>query len=127
MKCLLDTHLVWWWEANHPRLNDSAKKLIATEAVFVSRASLWEIAIKVANGRLKVDVAKFARTIEQHGFEWLDIRNEHILALASLPLHEDHRDPFDRMRVAQSLTEPLLLLLTADAALAPYGATVRVV
>ena len=127
MKCLLDTHLVWWWEANHPRLNDNAKKLIATEAVFVSRASLWEIAIKVANGRLKVDVAKFARTIEQHGFEWLDIRNEHILALASLPLHEDHRDPFDRMRVAQSLTEPLLLLLTADAALAPYGATVRVV
>ncbi|MBE7422681.1 MAG: hypothetical protein EFKGCFLK_00892 [Rhodocyclaceae bacterium] len=128
MRLLLDTHLVLWWEANHPRLSADAKKLIRAEAesVFVSRASLWEIAIKIANGRLRLDVAKFVRSVEKHGFEWLDIRNEHILAVASLPTFEDHRDPFDRMLVAQSLTEPLLLL-TADSALARYGAAVRVV
>ncbi len=128
MRLLLDTHLVLWWEANHPRLSADVKRLIRTEAesVFISRASLWEIAIKVATGRLKVDIAKLVRSVEKHGFEWLDIRNEHILAVSSLPNFEDHRDPFDRMLVAQSLTEPLQLL-TADSFLARYGATVRVV
>lgn len=128
MRLLLDTHLALWWEANHPRLSADVKRMIRTEAesVFISRASLWEIAIKVANGRLRVDIAKFVRSVEKHGFEWLDIRNEHILAVASLTTFDDHRDPFDRMLVSQSLTEPLLLL-TADSALARYGATVRVV
>jgi len=127
MKLLLDTHLAIWWEANHPRLPASTIDLIQNQAesVFVSRASLWEIAIKVSIGRLKIDVAKFASTLEVHGFQWLDIRNEHILAVASLPTFDDHRDPFDRLLVAQSLTEPLLLL-TTDAKLGRYGSTVRV-
>lgn len=77
-------------------------------------------------GRLKIDLAEFADRIESHGFRWLDIRNERILAVASLPTFEDHRDPFDRLVVAQSLTEPLLLV-TVDARLRRYGATVRVV
>lgn len=128
MKLLLDTHLVLWWEANHPRLTKKVLQLVREEAdaVFVSRASLWEIAIKLSMGRLKLDLEQFVRNIEKGGFEWLDIKNEHLLAVATLPAFDDHRDPFDRLLVAQSLTEPLLLL-TADAALARYGSTVRVV
>lgn len=128
MKLLLDTHLVLWWEANHPRLTNEVLHLVRedADAVFVSRASLWEIAIKLSMGRLKLDLAQFVRNIEKGGFGWLDIKNEHLLAVATLPSFDDHRDPFDRLLVAQSMTEPLLLL-TADAALARYGSTVRIV
>lgn len=128
MKVLLDTHLLIWWEAKHPRLPASLIKWVRNEAemVFISRASLWEIAIKVSIGRLKMDIAKFSDNIEKHGFVWLDIKNEHLLAVAELPVFDDHRDPFDRLLVAQSQTEPLVLL-TADSRLARYGSTVRVV
>jgi len=128
MRLLLDTHLVIWWEANHPRLPGIVKELVCdeAEAVFVSRASLWEIAIKISNGKLRMDAGKFIHNIEQHGFEWLDIKNEHILTVVTLPLYDDHRDSFDRLLVAQSRSEPLVLL-TVDAKLARYGETVRVV
>ncbi|MEQ1589068.1 MAG: type II toxin-antitoxin system VapC family toxin [Gallionella sp.] len=128
MKLLLDTHLVLWWESNHPKLPKEVVQLVRKEAdaVFVSRASLWELAIKISMGRLKIDLPQFTRQIERSGFEWLDIKNEHLLAVATLPTFADHRDPFDRLLVAQSQTEPLLLL-TSDAALTHYGSTVRVV
>lgn len=128
MKVLLDTHLLIWWEANHPRLPATLIKWLRneTEMVFISQASLWEIAIKVSTGRLKMDMAKFASNVEKHGFIWLDIKNEHLLAVAALPVFNDHRDPFDRLLVAQSQTEPLVLL-TADSKLARYGSAVRVV
>lgn len=128
MKVLLDTHLLIWWEANHPRLPATVTQWVCNEAemVFISRASLWEIAIKVSIGRLKMDIAKFSDNVEKHGFVWLDIKNEHLLAVAALPVFDDHRDPFDRLLVAQSQTEPLVLL-TADSKLARYGSTVRVV
>jgi len=128
MRLLLDTHLVIWWEANHPKLSAIVIDLVRNqaEAVFVSRASLWEVAIKVSMGRLKLDIVKFTAQIEKQGFEWLDIKNEHLLTLSTLPTFDDHRDPFDRLLVAQSQTEPLLLL-TADVTLGRYGTTVRVV
>jgi len=128
VKLLLDTHLILWWEANHPRLTKAFEDLVRkdAEAVFVSRASLWEIAIKISVGRLKIDIGKFARNIEQHGFEWLDIKNDHLIAVAALPTFDDHRDLFDRLLVAQSQTEPLVLL-TADSVLARYGSTVQVI
>jgi len=127
MRLLLDTHLLIWWEVNHPRLPSIVTQMCNdAEAVYISRASLWEMAIKVSIGRLKMDIARFASNIERHGFVWLEIKNEHLLAVAALPVYDDHRDPFDRLLVAQSQTEPLLLL-TADAKLARYGTTVRVV
>jgi PIN domain nuclease of toxin-antitoxin system len=98
----------------------------AAEAVFVSRASLWEVAIKISMGRLRMDIVRFASNVEQHGFEWLEIKNEHLIAVATLPTFEDHRDPFDRLLVAQSQREPLTLV-TADSRLARYGSTVQVV
>ena len=128
MRLLLDTHLIIWWEANHPRLPKTVTQLVNYEAeeVFISRASLWEIAIKISTGRLKMDIAKFADNVEKHGFTWLDIKNEHLLAIATLPFFDDHRDPFDRLLVAQSKNEPLVLL-TVDSKLARYGSTVRTV
>lgn len=96
------------------------------EAVFVSRASLWEMAIKISLKRLRVDLAQFIQSVEMQGFEWLDIRNEHLFAVSSLPVFDDHKDPFDRLLVAQSLTEPLILL-SCDEKLARYGTTVRVI
>ncbi len=59
------------------------------------------------------------------GFEWLDIRNEHLVTVSTLPVFDDHKDPFDRLPVAQSLSEPLILL-SYDDKLARYGATVRI-
>lgn len=128
MRLLLDTHLIIWWEANHPRLPKAVTQLVNYEAeeVFISRASLWEIAIKISTNRLKMDIAKFADNVEKHGFTWLDIKNEHLLAVATLPVFDDHRDPFDRLLVAQSKIEPLVLL-TVDSKLARYGSTVRTV
>jgi PIN domain nuclease of toxin-antitoxin system len=128
MKVLLDTHLLIWWEVNHPRLPAAVTQCARDEAevVFISRVSLWEIAIKISTGRLKMDIAQFADNVEKHGFTWLDIKNEHLLAVAALPVFEDHRDPFDLLLVAQSQTEPLVFL-TADAKLARYGSTVRVI
>ncbi|MDD5035797.1 MAG: type II toxin-antitoxin system VapC family toxin [Methylococcaceae bacterium] len=125
---MLDTHLVLWWEDNHPKLPPSVRNLVLeqSEAVFVSRASLWEMAIKISLKRLRVGLPKFIQNVEMQGFEWLDIRNEHLLAVSTLPIFDDHKDPFDRLLVAQSLTEPLILL-SCDDKLARYGATVRIV
>lgn len=127
MRLLLDTHLMLWWAGKNPRLPKAIRKLAdAAESVYFSRASMWEIAIKASMGRLKLDVSQFSESIERHGFEWLEIKDAHLRAVAVLPFIGDHRDPFDRLLVAQSMTEPLLLL-TSDAVLTRYGTTVRLV
>lgn len=127
MRLLLDTHLMLWWQTGDSRLSGEARSAVdAADAVFFSRASLWEIAIKVSLGRLEVDTKSFSQRVTDYGFEWLEIGNEHLIALAALPVDADHRDPFDRLLVTQSRVEPLLLL-TADAKLARYGETVRLV
>ncbi len=126
MRLLLDTHLVLWWQAGSPKLPHESISLVdQADVVFVSKASLWEIVIKVSIGKLKLDVEKFVNLIETTGFEWLDIKKRHLIAVAALPLFDDHKDPFDRLLVAQSQSEPLLLL-TADQRLAPYGEMVKV-
>lgn len=128
MRLLVDTQLAIWWLTHAARVPAYARELISdsAETVAVSRASLWEMAIKNSLGKLRIDLARFVAEVERTGFTWLDIRNDHLLAVAELPPYEDHKDPFDRLIVAQSLSEPMLLL-TADVALARYGSTVRVV
>lgn len=127
-RLLLDTHLVLWWLSDDPRLPAPVVEQAQTaEAeVFVSQASLWEMAIKVSIGRLQVDLAELERQVPLQGFHWLPIRNAHLLAVAALGCDGDHRDPFDRLLVCQSRTEPMLLL-TVDRQLARYGTTVTVV
>ena len=126
-RLLLDTHLVLWWLNGDPRLPEPVLKQVqAPEAeVFVSQASLWEMAIKVSLGRLQVDLPELERQVPLQGFRWLPIRNTHLLAVAELESDGDHRDPFDRLLVCQSRVEPMLLL-TVDRQLRRYGATVIV-
>lgn len=127
MKLLLDTHLALWWLTRAQRVPAGVRDLVEneTDPVFISRVSLWEMAIKISLGKLEIDLPRFILMAEMTGFEWLGTRNEHFLSVAALPLFEDHRDPFDRLLVAQSQTEPLVLL-TSDTKLARYGSTVRV-
>ena len=128
MKLLLDTHLAFWWQTGDRRLGIEARQLIETneQTTFVSRVSLWELVIKEKTGKLNIELPKFARQVEEMGFAWLPIENEHLLQLAELPVFADHKDPFDRLLVAQSPSEPLILL-TRDARLTRYGTTIRVV
>lgn len=126
MRLLLDTQLAVWWQIAPKRVSAAVRTQVQeAEAVHVSRASLWELAIKSSLGKLQLDLPVFCDQLERDGFLWLEISASHLLQVASLPTHEDHRDPFDRLLVAQSLSEPLILL-TADAKLARYGSTVRV-
>jgi PIN domain nuclease of toxin-antitoxin system len=128
MRLLLDTHLIVWWQGMRDKVPAAARDMLenSDKAVYVSRASLWELAIKVGRGKLHVDLPRFCQRIHADGFSMLPIEDAHILQLAEMPLFADHKDPFDRLLVAQSLSEPLILL-TVDAKLARYGNTVRVV
>ena len=119
MRLLLDTHIFLCAVAGSSLLKPATRRVIeAAEEVHVSAASLWEIAIKTRLGRLKADPAELAAAIDASGFVELPVSAAHAAGIRQLPLH--HRDPFDRMLVAQALAEPLRLL-TADAALAAYG------
>lgn len=104
MNLLLDTHVLLWWLDDHPSLSQRCRSAIAdgSNLVFVSAAVVWEIRIKQAVGKLKIPTA-FRRILVQQPFNWLPITVDHAHALEGLPLH--HRDPFDRMLIAQAHIE----------------------
>lgn len=128
MRVLLDTQLIVWWLKNADLLPRALPALLRESdgPACVSRVSQWELAIKISNGKLRMDLPRFSAQVARDGFEWLEIKSEHLLQVAALPKFDDHKDPFDRLLVAQSLSEPLILL-TVDHKLAPYGSTVRLV
>jgi PIN domain nuclease of toxin-antitoxin system len=114
---LLDTHVFLWWRANPARLNPVARNAISTASiVFVSAASAWEAAIKIALGRLTLP-EPFTHGVDHSGFRRLTVSFEHAEAAGALPRH--HGDPFDRMLVAQAQLEGCTLV-THDQMLAPY-------
>jgi PIN domain nuclease of toxin-antitoxin system len=126
MRILLDTHILLWALAQPDRLDDETRATIesgATEVLF-SAASIWEIAIKAALGRADFPVkpAAIAQAALDTGFVELAIRSSAAALVAELPLL--HRDPFDRMLVAQAIVEPATLY-TADQHLIPYSQLVR--
>jgi PIN domain nuclease of toxin-antitoxin system len=119
VRLLLDTHVFLWLTDGDARLDNHAKALIdGAERVFVSCATIWEIAIKVRLGKLKVDPEQLIAEIWNNGFEELPVISRHAKAVAKLPRH--HGDPFDLLLIAQAINEPLHLL-TADAQLAAYS------
>jgi PIN domain nuclease of toxin-antitoxin system len=123
-RILLDTQLVLWAVGGNRRLPREARRLIDRSEVFVSAASIWEMAIKSALGKLDADATAVNEALTPSGFEALDVSGEHAAYVARLPPH--HRDPFDRLLVAQSVLEALTLV-TSDAQLSAYGGLVRVV
>ncbi|HEX6861669.1 MAG TPA: type II toxin-antitoxin system VapC family toxin [Thermoanaerobaculia bacterium] len=116
-RLLLDTHVFLWWRAEPARLSSAVRDRIATaELVFVSAASAWEAGIKGVLGRLDLPDTIEAGVLAS-GFEKLLITFPHAERAAGLPAH--HRDPFDRMLVAQAQIEDLILV-THDGLLKPY-------
>lgn len=127
MRILLDTHVFIWAVLDDPRLTAKARALIeGADEVNVSAASIWEIAIKSSTGKIDADIEKMAQAIEDSGFNELPVSIAHAVQVAKLPLLNDHKDPFDRLLVAQSMSEPLVLL-TADTKVLAYGGLVRTV
>ena len=122
-RLLVDTHALLWWLVDDPALSATARTVLADPAneLLASAASIWEIAIKRSLGKLEAP-ADLPERISDEGFAWLPVTAQHAWAVRSLPRH--HRDPFDRLLVAQSVTEGLPIV-TADPAFNQYGVELR--
>jgi PIN domain nuclease of toxin-antitoxin system len=119
MRILLDTHVFLWAVAGSATLKAPARRMIeSAEKVYVSAASIWEIAIKARLGKIDADPLELVSAISASGFDELPVRPIHAAGVALLTLH--HNDPFDLLLIAQALAEPLKLL-TADALLVQYS------
>jgi PIN domain nuclease of toxin-antitoxin system len=118
MKLLLDTHVILWWLADDPALKSDARSAISdtSNLVHVSAVSLWEIVIKQGLGKLQLP-EDWADILKREPFRQLSINCQHALKVGQLPAI--HKDPFDRLLVAQCLTEELTLV-THDATLQHY-------
>lgn len=125
MRLLLDTHIALWALIDDPRLSAKARVLIEdpSNPVAVSAASVWEIAIKYALGRgdMPISGTESLDWFRKAGYELLPVTAAHAAAVEQLP--DYHRDPFDRLLVAQAVTEPMRLL-TRDPLVVRYGGNV---
>ena len=124
MRVLLDTHLLLWALSAPEKLSKRARQRIDTSDVYASAASIWEISIKSALGKLKANPNEVIAGVEPAGFNHLPIVGEHAAKVMELP--SIHKDPFDRLLVAQARFEPMILL-TDDELLGGYGDIVEVV
>jgi PIN domain nuclease of toxin-antitoxin system len=118
MNLLLDTHILLWWLDDSPSLPEPARNAIAgmDNLIIVGAAVIWEIRIKQALGKLKI-APNFYDVIKQQGFEMLSVTADHAYAVGNLPKH--HRDPFDRILIAQAKLERLTVV-THDAVFKKY-------
>ncbi len=126
MRALLDTHVLLWWLIDSERLSAPARQAIAASdtELFWSAASSWELAIKVGLGRLDLPEpprSLIPKVLQDQAIRPLDITQAHALAVADLPVH--HRDPFDRLLVAQAKLDKLTVI-TANPVFTEYGARV---
>ena len=119
MRLLIDTQIFIWTVMDSKRLGLEARQvMVDASKIFVSAASIWEISIKARIGKLEGNPNDFVEAINQSGFQNLAISARHAAKVYDLPLY--HRDPFDRLLIAQALSEPLQLL-TADRILEQYS------
>lgn len=119
MRILLDTHIALWVFAGDKRINSVSNVILSNETeIYVSAASWWELAIKIGLGKLEADLKELRWAAKESGFVELPVKGEHTEALLQLP--PIHKDPFDRLLVAQAITEPMKLM-TADNKLDDYS------
>ena len=126
MKLLLDTHALLWICSRADRLSDRAQAAVLDNRneILFSVAGWWEIAIKVGLGKLDLQAdwaPAIRREMRHNGIEWLPVRPEHCERIPALPFH--HRDPFDRLLIAQAQSEKLTIM-TCDPHFAAYGVDV---
>lgn len=117
MKLLLDTHTFIWYVTDNSKLRATAQQLInnGNNQVLLSIASIWEMAIKHSVGKLNFELpfeVFISQQLISNNFRLLDIKISHLVAVASLPLH--HRDPFDRLIIAQAMVEKILIVGTDE-------------
>lgn len=125
MRLLLDTHIYLWAVDDSSRLSLAARQqILGADAVYVSAATIWEAAIKVRVGKLQGDVDRLIVAIGESGFQELPVLARHAALVATLPDH--HRDPIDRLLIAQAMDGPLRFL-TSDSILQRYSSLVEVV
>ena len=125
MRILLDTHIFLWCIRDDLKLSKPARsKILHASEVYVSSASIWESVIKIKLKKLEGNINEIVEAIAESGFLELPITAAHAATVATLP--DMHRDPFDRLLIAQAISEPLTLL-TADAQLKNYSELVEVV
>jgi PIN domain nuclease of toxin-antitoxin system len=125
MRLLLDTHVYLWCTQNSKHLSPKTRSRILTaDEVYVSSASIWEAVIKAKLGKLTVKIDALIGAIAQSGFIELPISAKHALEVSRLP--DLHRDPFDRILIAQAISEPLRFL-TADTTLQKYSELIEVI
>ena len=121
MNILLDTHAVKWFFDDDKRLPKSAIEAIYTPEsnIYISMASIWEMAIKLSIGKLQLNggIANFFDAINDNGFRLLDITPEHTIEVIKMPFI--HRDPFDRMLIAQAMIEDMVIM-TIDTNITKY-------
>lgn len=123
MAVLLDTHAFLWWCEDSPELSAKAREAITNNDCFVSFASFWEIAIKMSLGKLRLPARPDKYLTEQmslNGFDQLEISFRQLMRTATLPW--EHRDPFDRLLVAQAL-EQQMAIVSRDPMVEAYGLT----
>lgn len=116
MRLLLDTHAIIWHIEQNPSLSAKASRAIKNpdNEIFVSAVNIWELSIKVSLGKLKLPktVKEIAAELRSGGVTFIQISDEHAMATEALPWH--HRDPFDRMLIAQTRQEGLTLVARDD-------------
>jgi len=125
MRLLLDTHIFLWWIKGDSNISKPVRaKITEATEVYISSASIWECAIKIGLKKLRGDIKEIAGAILESGFTELPVTAAHAITVANLP--EIHRDPFDRILIAQAISEPLTFL-TADAVLKNYSELVQLI
>jgi PIN domain nuclease of toxin-antitoxin system len=128
MRILLDTHILLWAAAGSPALSEQARQVLVSDAteLYFSAASIWEVAIKTSLGRadFSVDPRQLRRGLLSNGYLELPVTGEHAIEVGSLP--DVHKDPFDRILIAQSRVEGMRLV-TADKLVAQYSGDILLV
>ena len=122
---ILDSHALYWFAEDDAKMPPRVKDIIENEQteVWVSVVSIWELAIKAANGKLELATQPdiyFADVLKKNGFSLLNVTYKHVILAAKLPLH--HKDPFDRLIIAQSLVEQMPVI-SVDEIFDSYGIT----